>query len=49
MVPDQDGEVTLNILVASQACQTNGFADAWEALDTAFGKIDAAAVKELFK
>ena len=43
------GKVTLNILVATQACQTDGFADAWEALDTAFGAIDAAAAKALFE
>lgn len=34
-------EVTMKILVASQACQTAGFADAWEALDAAFGDITA--------
>lgn len=32
---------SMNILVASQACQTTGFADAWEALDTCFGDITA--------
>lgn len=31
----------MNILVASQACQTTGFADAWEALDACFGDITA--------
>lgn len=31
----------MNILVASQACQTTGFANAWEALDTCFGDITA--------
>ena len=49
MVPGEDGKVELKFLVASQACQIDGFADAWEALDTAFGKIDENAVKELFK
>lgn len=39
MVPGENGKVTMKILVATQACQTNGFADAWEALDTAFGDI----------
>lgn len=38
--PDEKtGKVTLKILVATQACQTEGFDDAWEALDTAFGPI----------
>lgn len=41
LVPDADGLVTLKILVASQACQTEGFDDAWEALDEAFGDITA--------
>lgn len=31
----------LDILVFTQACQTAGFADAWEALDEAFGDITA--------
>ncbi len=35
------GNIELNILVASQACQTTGFADAWEALDECFGDITA--------
>ncbi|MBQ2960413.1 MAG: hypothetical protein IJE09_04230 [Oscillospiraceae bacterium] len=39
--PDENGMVTMKILVASQACQTEGFADAWEALDKAFGAISA--------
>jgi len=41
MQPDADGKVTMKILVATQACQTAGFADAWEALDTSFGDITA--------
>lgn len=36
---EETGLATLKILVASQACQTAGFADAWEALDEAFGDI----------
>lgn len=39
MKAGQDGKVTMKILVATQACQTEGFADAWEALDTCFGDI----------
>ena len=39
MKAGQDGKVTMEILVATQACQTEGFADAWEALDTCFGDI----------
>lgn len=35
---DGNGNGTLDILVLSQAVQTNGFADAQTALDTAFGK-----------
>lgn len=35
------GKVTLKILVATEACQTEGFADAWEALDECFGAITA--------
>lgn len=31
---------TLKFLVFSQACQVEGFADAWEALDASFGVID---------
>lgn len=42
MVPGDDGKVTMKILVATQACQTEGFEDAWEALDEAFGDITAA-------
>ena len=38
--PDSNGIATMNILVASQACQVEGFADAWEALDASFGVID---------
>lgn len=41
MAPGEDGKVTLNILVATQAVQAEGFADAWEALDEAFGAITA--------
>lgn len=40
MKPDADGKVTLKFLVFSQACQVEGFADAWEALDASFGVID---------
>ena len=36
---DDNGKVTMKILVASQACQTEGFDDAFEALNTAFGAI----------
>ena len=36
---DGNGNGTLDILVLSQAVQTNGFADAQTALDTAFGDI----------
>ena len=39
---DNNGKATLKILVATQACQTQGFADAWEALDKAFGAISGA-------
>ena len=35
------GKVTLHILVATEACQTEGFDDAWEALDECFGAITA--------
>lgn len=35
----ENGKATMKILVATQACQTEGFDDAWEALDTAFGEI----------
>jgi len=41
LTPDEDGMVTADILVATQACQTEGFTDAWEALDAAFGAITA--------
>lgn len=41
MVPGADGKVNMKILVATQACQTAGFADAWEALDECFGDITA--------
>ena len=41
MTADEQGNVALKILVATQACQIDGFADAWEALDTAFGDITA--------
>lgn len=41
MKPGVDGKVTMNILVATQACQTAGFENAWEALDEAFGKIES--------
>ena len=42
MTPDTDtGKVTMEILVATEACQTEGFADAWEALDECFGAITA--------
>ena len=41
MIPNAEGKVTLQILVATQACQTAGFADAWEALDECFGAITA--------
>ena len=43
MQAGQDGKVTLKILVATQACQTAGFADAWEALDECFGEITATS------
>ncbi|MBE6038235.1 MAG: hypothetical protein E7218_03420 [Anaerofustis stercorihominis] len=36
---DEDGIATLDILVATQAVQTEGFDDAWEALDEAFKDI----------
>ena len=36
-----DGKATLKFLVFTQACQTEGFNDAWEALDAAFGEINA--------
>ena len=39
LVPNDDGYVTLNIYALSQACQTEGFDDAWEALDEAFGDV----------
>lgn len=42
MTVGEDGKVELKILVATQAVQTKGFADAWEALDEAFGDISAS-------
>ena len=39
---NDEGMAELKILVATQACQTEGFADAWEALDAAFGDITGA-------
>ena len=41
MVPGSDGKVSMKILVATQACQTAGFANAWEALDECFEAITA--------
>jgi len=41
MKADENGIVTLKFLVFTQACQVEGFDDAWEALDTAFGEITA--------
>ena len=41
MIPAANGKVTMQILVATQACQTAGFEDAWEALDECFGAITA--------
>lgn len=49
MKPDNNGLVTLNILVLSQAAQIDGFDDAWEALDTAFGVVDATNAKAWFE
>ena len=47
MKPGDNGKVTMSILVATQACQTAGFDDAWEALDTAFGVIDENNLENL--
>ncbi len=41
MVPGADGKVSMKILVATQACQTAGFDNAWEALDECFEPITA--------
>lgn len=38
----------LNVLVLSQAVQAEGFADAWTALDEAFGDVDATNVQKWF-
>jgi len=45
---DSNNNGTYDILVLSQATQTNGFADAKTALDTAFGEATAANVAEWF-
>ena len=43
---DGNGNGTYDILVLSQACQTEGFADAKTALDTAFGVTDTTTAAE---
>ena len=48
LVPDNNGLVTLKIYALSQACQTEGFDDAWEALDEAFGDVNATNAAKWF-